>query len=166
MSCFLKCTSLPFLLNTCICSEIMLKLHAIICSAKSCYISSNIIGPFVSCKAQNAKYKDVDESWPGRFYILLLLMARCICRMCFMGLPPAYHEKDWLQNRHLYMQGPARTNDLIALTFEIWNTYPHAIKSEYSTYSPTCNQIIYLCRLCSLYGQISEGGRKRLQLWA
>ena len=44
--------------------------------------------------------------------------------------------------------------------------YPHAIKSEYSTYSPTCNQIVYLCRLCSLYGQISEGGRKRLQLWA
>ena len=26
------------------------------------FISSNIIGPFVSCKAQNAKYKDVDES--------------------------------------------------------------------------------------------------------
>ena len=42
-------------LHTCICSEIMLKLHAIICSAKSSYISSNIIGPFVSCKVQNAK---------------------------------------------------------------------------------------------------------------
>ena len=70
----------------------MLKLHAIICSAKSCYpavfllfltrsrgrggqggrvimgqlgepfISSKIIGRFVSCKAQNAKYKDVDKS--------------------------------------------------------------------------------------------------------
>ena len=48
-----------------------------------------------------------------------------------MGLPPAYHAKDWLQNRHLYMQSPARTNDLIAftLTHETLNNYLHAMKS-------------------------------------
>ena len=61
VSCFLKCTSLPFLLNTCICSEIMLKLHAIICSAKSC--SPAVFLLFLTRSRDRGGQRGAGSSW-------------------------------------------------------------------------------------------------------